>query len=74
MQHTTGSVISLVVHILLFTFLGSIVIFPGIKEEKEDFLVENVIVNIQKLDKVKEIPKMKDIIETPTVKIDEVDP
>ncbi len=62
MNHTTGPVISVVVHILLFTFLGTIVIFPA-PEEKDEMILESTEVEIPEIDKLEEPPKPEEVMD-----------
>ncbi len=73
MNHATGPVISVVVHVLLFTFLGSIVIFPA-PDEKDELVLESTEVEIPEIDKLEEPPKPEEVMDVAAeVEMEDVD-
>ncbi len=58
--HMTGPVVSVIVHVVLLSLLGSIVIFSG-HDERSDIQVEVTEIDIKELEKIPEPPPTEEI-------------
>lgn len=71
-EHITGPVISLITHVILLVFLGSIIVFHG-PEERTDIEVEVREVELKELEKIPEPPEAEEEIVEPEIEVDRPD-
>ena len=69
MEHVTGPVISIILHVIIIALLGTIVIFTP-AEQKADITVEVKNVELQDIDKLPEPPEPPELQDSNTIQIE----
>lgn len=71
-EHITGPVISLITHVILLAFLGSVIVFHG-PEERSDIEIEVREVELKELEKIPEPPQPEEETVEPEIEVERPD-